>query len=70
MRYAIVYFGSPEKLVGRTCATERRAIWLAKSAKGTGSCTAARVYACDTVALANTADISVIRDGERVVFEA
>lgn len=69
MRYAIVYFGRPARMV-RSTATERAAISFAQHAKGTGSCTTARVYACDTVALAKTADISIVRDGERIIFEA
>lgn len=69
MRYAIVYFGRPARLV-RSTATMVAAVSWAKHGKGTGSCAAARVYECDTVALAKSADISVVRDGERVVFEA
>ena len=69
MRYAIVYFGRPSRLI-RSTATERAAISFAQHARGTGTCTVARVYACDTVALAKTADISTVRDGERIIFEA
>ena len=69
MRYAIVYFGSPA-VIRRERATKDAAIKVATLAKGTGSCTVARVYECDTVALARSADISVVRFGERVVFEA
>ena len=69
MRYAIVYFGRPSRLI-RSTATERAAISFAQHAKGTGTCTVARVYACDTVALAKTSDISTVRDGERIIFEA
>lgn len=69
MRYAIVYFGRPSRLI-RSTATERAAISFAQHAKGTGTCTVARVYACGTVALAKTADISTVRDGERIIFEA
>ncbi len=69
MRYAIVYFGRPDRII-RSMATEHGARTVAQRAKGTGTCTAARVYECETVAMARTANISVIREGERVVFEA
>lgn len=69
MRYAIVYFGRPA-VIRRERATRAAAISVAKLAKGTGTCTVARVYECDTVALARTADISEVRHGERVIFEA
>ena len=69
MRYAIVYFGCPA-VIRRERATRDAAISVAKLAKGTGNCTAARVYECDTVAMARTADISIVRPGERVIFEA
>ncbi len=70
MRYAIVYFGAPAGPIARGRNTLHGAVGVAKKAKGTGSCTCARVYECDTLALARTADISAVRDGERVVFEA
>jgi hypothetical protein len=69
MRYAIVYFGTPS-VIRRGSATLDAAISVARSAKGTGSCSCARVYACDTLALARTADISVVSPGERVAFKA
>lgn len=70
MKYAIVYFGSPSGRTVRLSAFLSVAKRMAVQAKGSGSCSAARVYECDTLALARTADISVIRNGERVVFEA
>ncbi len=70
MRYAIVYFGHPAGKIVRGSATLEGAKATANKAKGTGSCSCARVYGCDTLALARTADISVIRNGERVVFAA
>jgi len=39
---------------------------VAQQAVGIGSCTEARVYECETRKLADTADISVIRKGERI----
>ena len=69
MRYAIVYFGRPNKLTRGSNSIEK-AISIAKAANGSGTCTAARVYECETLALARTADISIVRKGERMVFEA
>ena len=69
MRYAIVYFGCPS-VIRRGSATRDAAISVAKLAKGTGTCTAARVYECETLSLARSADISIVRPGERVIFEA
>jgi hypothetical protein len=42
----------------------------ARAARGSGTCTAARVYACESVSLARSADIGRVRDGERIVFSA
>jgi len=39
---------------------------LARAALHTGTCERVCIYACDTVALAKTADISVVRAGERI----
>lgn len=69
MRYSIVYFGRPNNLT-RGSNSKEKAIAIANEAKGSGTCTAARVYECETLCLARTSDISVVRQGERVVFEA
>jgi hypothetical protein len=67
-RYAVVTFGAaPRRTVFRRETDARR---VAESALGRGSCTCARVYECDTLALARSADISEVRSGERVVFSA
>jgi hypothetical protein len=67
-RYAVVTFGtSPRRTVFRD---QKAAIRVAAAALGRGSCTCARVYECDTPALARSADISEVRSGERVVFHA
>lgn len=65
--YAIVYWGSPLHVI-RTATTAARAIAAAKSAIGTGNCTLARVYECQTKRLAKTASISRVRDGERIIW--
>jgi hypothetical protein len=63
--YAICTFGTkPKKTVFTTLAAAKEA---ASDCVGLGSCTTVRVYECDTRELAKTADISEIRDGERVV---
>ena len=68
--YVVVTFGIP----GETRPTYRLSVDMAKKdaikAKGSGRCTAARVYECNTRALALTADISKVRNGERVIFNA
>lgn len=71
--YAIVTFGVPgvgwqRIFTGQKALDRARA--AASACKGKGSCTTARVYECSSLTLARTADISQIRDGERVVFEA
>jgi hypothetical protein len=73
MFHTVVTFGSPRRPIqsyfsGRDA--EFRARQAAQEAKGTGSCSAARVYECDTRKLAITADISEVRAGERVVHNA
>lgn len=61
--FAIVTFGSP--------TTPRRSYYRSLAAaradaagmKGTGSCTTVRIYECETLALARSADISELRKG-------
>jgi len=65
--YAIVYWGRPRRMI-RTSATADGAISYAKSAIGTGICTLAKVYECETDSLAKTADISRVRAGERIIW--
>lgn len=65
MWYAICTFGtSPKQTVFRNLD---RAKIAARGAVGRGSCTTARVYQCESRALAMTADISRVRPGERIV---
>jgi len=64
MFFAVVTFGtSPSKTVFTSLA---RAEAVAQQAVGIGSCTEARVYACETRKLARTADIGVVRNGEQI----
>ncbi len=63
--FAVVTFGTSPKQTVFTSLD--RAKKVAENAVGNGSCTNARVYECDTRALAKTADISVVRFGERIV---
>lgn len=65
--YAIVYWGRPRRMI-RTAVTADRAMFYAQSAIGTGSCTLAKVYECETDVLAKTADISRVRAGERIIW--
>lgn len=65
--YAIVTFGRPAARTLRWTSNINRAIRAAEAAKGTGTCTAARVIECATPALAKTADIGDTRPGEAVV---
>ena len=64
MFFSVVTFGSsPARKVFTSYDRARAA---ADRAIGKGSCTAARVYECDTRKLARTADISQVRKGERI----
>lgn len=69
--YRVVTFGSPR---AANYPAYRRSEALARgdasAAMGTGTCTSARVYECDTRALALSADISVVRGRERIVYHA
>lgn len=66
--YAVVCFGSPAVKVPAYTRSLSRAKKLADAARGSGTCTTARVLECDTVALAKSADISRVRAGERTVY--
>lgn len=66
--YAVVTFGSPRIEIASYYKSLYRAERVAQEAVGSGTCTSARVYACDTRQLAKTADISEVRPGERIVF--
>ena len=68
--YAVVCFGSPAVRVPSVCRTLEAAKRAAAKARGTGTCTTARVIECDTLALARTADIGRTRAGERTVHSA
>lgn len=68
--YSIVTFGRPSAYTPKTCADLDRAIAYARRAKGSGSCSDARVYECESRSLASSADIAEVRDGERVVWSA
>ena len=65
--YTVVTFGAPARRLASLYPSEERATSAARTAKGSGSCSAARVYECDTAQLARTADISEVRAGERVI---
>ena len=66
--YAVVTFGtSPRNTI---FAKLDHAIAAAEAAIGRGSCVCARVYRCDSRELAKTADISVVRKGETIVYPA
>lgn len=66
--YAVVTFGSPSIDRPLYRRNLRAAIEDARAAIGSGTCCAARVYACESIRLARSADISEIRSGEQVVW--
>ena len=69
--YTVVTFGSPRGVkIPSYTRKEDVAVRAANEAKGTGTCMNARVYECDTMSLAKTADISEVRAGERIVYSA
>lgn len=70
MYYAITTFGCPSVSTSKITRDIDQAIRTANRAKGSGSCTAARVYECDSRKLAASVDISEIRQGERIVYSA
>ena len=66
--YAVVCFGTPTTRVPSYIRSLEKAKRVADLARGTGTCTVARVMECDTLELAKTADISRTRDGERTIY--
>ena len=82
MVYAVVTFGSPnwnsaesaakvtgkQKLAKGVYANKQQALSVAHHCQKSGSCSLARVYACESIELAKTADISELRNGERLVM--
>lgn len=68
--YKVVTFGTSSTWYPAYRRSLRLAMRDANAAKGSGTCTNARVYECDTLTLARTADISEVRDGENVVYNA
>lgn len=68
--YTVVTFGSPAADYPRYRRSETAAIQDADAAMGSGTCTNARVYECDSLAIALSADISEVRSGERIVYSA
>jgi len=67
MYYAITTFGSPRPRQKSYYGSEAAALRDARDMKGSGTCSCVRVYACETRNLATTADISEVREGERIV---
>lgn len=70
MFYAIVVFGAPSARRPGYVLNLDKAKAHADAAKGSGTCTAARVIECPTRVMAITADISRVRPGERVAYIA
>jgi hypothetical protein len=68
--YSVVVFGAPEVRIARVHSELETAREAANLAKSFGTCSAARVYECCSRRLARSADISEVRDGERVVYDA
>ena len=65
--YSLVTFGSPASRIEPFYSSEQAAQRAALDAKGTGTCSTVRIYECDSERLARTADMSMIRTGERIV---
>ena len=65
MFYAVVTFGTSPKQ--KVFTRQEQASSVARNSVGIGSCTNSRVYQCDTRELAESADISQLRNGERIV---
>jgi hypothetical protein len=78
--YAVVTFGAgnwsaaeeaakvrgKQRVARGVYANHSQAVSVATHLVGTGSCNAAKVYECDTIEIAQSADISRLRKGERV----
>jgi len=70
MWYAIVTFGTPWGKRAPLYRNREACLEDASKLKGTGTCSAVRVYECATAQDARTADISVIRNGvDRVISQ-
>jgi hypothetical protein len=68
--YAVVTFGSPSQGLWKklkSYANQRWAERVAAEILEDGRCQAIRIYECDTQELAESADISEVRPGERIV---
>lgn len=68
--FVIVTFGCPNVRIPKFRTSQDKAQHDADQVRGTGTCSAARVYECDTLSLAKSADISTVRPGERIVYSA
>lgn len=68
--YAIVTFGNPASDFRRVTNSRGEAINNARKAKGSGSCTVARVYQCPNLKMAQTADLGRLRRSEYCIFDA
>ena len=69
-RYAVVTFGWASTRIASFYTSKRRACTAASKAKGSGTCTEARVHACTSAAQAKTAGIGCMRDGEEIIYSA
>lgn len=65
--YSVVTFGSPNVRRASYYRSLDRAKRVARECVGSGTCTTARVHACESVAQAKTADIGSLRRGEHIV---
>jgi hypothetical protein len=68
--YSVVTFGSPTTHIGSFYRTAEAACRVADRAKGTGSCTTARVVGCSTRRAARDADISLTWCARQTVYQA
>ena len=68
--YSVVTFGVPVSDFRRVTTSRGEAINNARKAKGSGSCTLARVYQCPNLKMAETADLGRLRRSEYCIFDA
>ena len=66
--YAVATFGKPTTRLISFYRDLDQAIAAAKKAKGTGTCTTARVIRCPSRRRAQAANLSKLQPGERVVY--
>jgi len=67
MHYAVVTWGTPTTKLASYYRSEKQARVAATAARGTGTCTGARVHSCASRAQAKSAVLGVTREGESCI---